>query len=740
MFEFSFSKKNILLVSILSVIFSVLLEIYVAIVENSNLLFEIEGWDYLNIVLSVFSFKQWLIFLILFLIVFCILVNPKIRNTLLEFVYKYRLLLAGLVFVLSIIFEIHGSSIGVITYGGEAHNSLLGQVRWTKVDEYCINTMFAFSQYYNGFGLLNDIIRAAATNMFIIGELPVLDIATIFKPFDIGYLFLSQGQGLAFCWMGRLISLFVVSFEFGLLLAKRNRILALAYTVLVTFSPVVQWWFGVNGLVEMLVFGQLSILIIDKYRTVTNYYKRLLCALALVFSFGCFTFALYPAWEVPLGYVFLAVAIWVIYKKFPTFKRSKKDIALFALIIGLYVAAVAYVIIRCQDDLSILSNTVYPGLRSFNGGPSSYWLSGDPYVYFDYMRNIFEPLKPTQLTSRLSMSYFIAFFPLSWVLFIIVQFVQKRKDLLLYLLCIVYIFLLSFYLFTFPEAYAKLTLLSKTQSSRLFAIITFIDLLILIRSLSLLKKIDYSKISSKLHINENKEYSKLSFIISFILVLVMLAVAAFYFGGRFYSIPVVLIALVIFTIAFFFILNGSSRKSKIGFLCCVLIISFSAGGLVNPVESGTDYFFDNPSLQEVQKIVQNDPEAIWIVDGDVVQQSALTSVGARTLNSINPYTNFDFWETINHNNKSSDIYNRYALVKINIVNNAPTDFTCGNEADSINTSDQIDVTLNINDLKALNVTYITSLNDLSLLSNQDITFNKVYDNNVVKIFRVTYNS
>ena len=218
----------------------------------------------------------------------------------------------------------------------------------------------------------------------------------------------------------------------------------------------------------------------------------------------------------------------------------------------------------------------------------------------------------------------------------------------------------------------------------------------------------------------------------------MLAVAAFYFGGRFYSIPVVLIALIIFTITFFFILNGSSRKSKIGFLCCVLIISFSAGGLVNPVESGTDYFFDNPSIQEVQKIVQNDPEAIWIVDGDAVQQSALTSVGARTLNSINPYTNFDFWETINHNNKSSDIYNRYALVKINIVNNAPTDFTCGNESYSINTSDQINVTLNINDLKALNVTYITSLNDLSLLSNQHITFNKVYDNNIVKIFRVTY--
>ena len=116
----------------------------------------------------------------------------------------------------------------------------------------------------------------------------------------------------------------------------------------------------------------------------------------------------------------------------------------------------------------------------------------------------------------------------------------------------------------------------------------------------------------------------------------------------------------------------------------------------------------------------------------------MTSVGARTLNSINPYTNFDFWETINHNNKSSDIYNRYALVKINIVNNAPTDFTCGNEAYSINTSDQINVTLNINDLKALNVTYITSLNDLSLLSNQHITFNKVYDNNIVKIFRVTY--
>lgn len=47
--------------------------------------------------------------------------------------------------------------------------------------------------------------------------------------------------------------------EFGMYLTK-EKLLSLTYVLLVCCSPVVAWWFTSNGLVEMLVFGQLAVL------------------------------------------------------------------------------------------------------------------------------------------------------------------------------------------------------------------------------------------------------------------------------------------------------------------------------------------------------------------------------------------------------------------------------------------------------------------------------------------------
>ncbi|MBQ9026081.1 MAG: hypothetical protein IJ104_06890, partial [Methanobrevibacter sp.] len=425
---------------------------------------------------------------------------------------------------------------------------------------------------------------------------------------------------------------------------------------------------------------------------------------------------------------FLAIAIWIVYKNWNAFEKSKIDILYGLIFVVLFGLSMFYVLTKSSEAIGILSNTLYPGLRLSTGGADFYWLSGDPYLFFDYMRNLFEPLKPTQIISRVSMSYCISFFPLGLILFAIVQFVQKKRDALLYLLIIVYVILLSFYLFTFPQSYAILTLLGKTQPSRLFAIITFLDLLILIRAMSISDKISFEKISDKLPL-----------IISFVLVGAMLVLISTHLDERFYSLPIILISLLIFTPSFYFILkSGGNRKAQIGFLCCVLIISVPAGAMVNPVEMGTDYFFDNPPVAHIAEMVESNPDAIWIVDGDIVQISAPTSVGARTLNSVNPYPNFDMWSKLDPNNQSSDIYNRYALVQIELVNDTPTTFDCGDDQYSVNKSDQVNLALNINDLEKLNVTYIISSKDLEQFSNDTIDFVKSYEYNSLKIYEVKY--
>lgn len=60
----------------------------------------------------------------------------------------------------------------------------------------------------------------------------------------------------------------------GMLLSGGDKRLAVSGAFLVAFAPVVQWWFAINGLVEMLVFGQLSVLLLQKYMTDTRTWVR----------------------------------------------------------------------------------------------------------------------------------------------------------------------------------------------------------------------------------------------------------------------------------------------------------------------------------------------------------------------------------------------------------------------------------------------------------------------------------
>lgn len=66
--------------------------------------------------------------------------------------YHYRFLLAFLVFILCVVFEISGSSIGLWQdFTGVSTESwdgvLLGKSREIRTDEWAVNTPMAFSQY-----------------------------------------------------------------------------------------------------------------------------------------------------------------------------------------------------------------------------------------------------------------------------------------------------------------------------------------------------------------------------------------------------------------------------------------------------------------------------------------------------------------------------------------------------------------------------------------------------------------
>ena len=690
---------------LLSLILSILVESYITLVENSNLVMNFSAHDFI----SLFSLKEFTLFLIFFIIIFYALYDENRRLKIFSFIYTYRLPLCFLVVIIAIIFQIHGSSINELNIFNVNHKPLFGISRPIRSDEYVVNTPFAFSQYYNNFAYFSEIVRGSLTDMFIIYGQPVLDIGTIFRPFLLGYLFLNQGQGLSFFWIGRLVFLFLISFEFGMLLTNKNKTLSLAYTLLITFSPVVQWWFAINGLVEQLIFGQLGVLLINWYMNMDDYKKRLLIAFGLMICVGGFLLVFYPAWQIPTAYVFILLSFWIFLKNRPDFKYSKKDLLILIIYLSIFTIIMTHILTNSLETIKLILNTAYPGSEVFNGGGSL-----DSFIY--YIPSIFFPINQTNLIlNTCELSVFVDLFPIPLIISFIVLFYQKTRDKLLIGLLLLYGLFIIFYLITLPDFIISITLRNHVRTGRLMPIITFIGVLILIRSLSSLKEL------------KNK---KLIIILSLLLSGVMIYLSNLVFN-EYYSYWMIIFAFILYSILFAESFFASSKRNQKIFLISIIALTFLTGALVNPIDYGTDAVFESDYFHQIEKIVEDDPDGLWITQGPMKVHDLFICCGAKTINSVNTYPDLDKWHKIDSNNTFKDIYNRYAHIDVDINKDNDTYF-------ELLYADHFCLHLNINDMEKLNISYIATNNNLDDFSNDNIKFEKLYEENEYRIYKVTY--
>jgi hypothetical protein len=188
---------------------------------------------------------------------------------------------------------------------------------------------------------------------------------------------------------------------------------------------------------------------------------------------------------------------------------------------------------------------------------------------------------------------------------------------------------------------------------------------------------------------------------------------------------------ILYAITFSATFLAGSKKGKTMFLICVIFISFTAGSLVNPVDYGTDVVLENDFIHEVDSIVHQDPNAKWLVHDMAINY--LTVVGAKTVNSVNVYPNLDEWHIIDNNGENEDIYNRYAHILVDFQNETNTTFT-------LKSPDLLLVNFTVNDLEKLNISYIATTKDLETLSNENVTFEKIYEQDAHKIYHLKYNN
>lgn len=631
----------------------------------------------------------------------------------LQYLTKYRFKIGCILFVLAVLLQLNGSSAGMWNthIGGQDPQSLIiaGENRPIRSDEWCVFTPMALSQYHNDFRYESSILRGTDTDVYMVYGQPVRDWTIIFRPFQLGYLFLSPGRGLSFYWCGKLIVLFLVSLEFGFLITRKKGIqdsensrmlLPFTYATMVTFAPVVQWWFSTNAFPDMLVYGQGLLLCLAAYMETDSYRKRMLYALCMIWMAGAYILVLYPAWQIPFFYVFLFLGLWIISSHWKRFDFSwKKDLPILIVSTVMLCFCMVYIINRSWDAIMAVMHSVYPGARMETGD------GGFPSL-FRYVGNLMMPFTDQGIPGNVcENAAFYDLFPLGILLSFPVLY--RERDRMTFLLVLVTIFLGIYMIAGFPEGIARLTLMSNVPTNRCAVALSYANLLLMIRGCCLIHRKQDGE-------NQGDNQEKYMIITALGLASAVVWGAWYYEYRVYFTIPVLfLCGMLLISIYIFFI-----RNFKV--FCIILCISaLIMGGTVNPVRAGLDDLMDHPLGNAIRELSTSDTGKWMAVTDNWVVGNFLIMYGAPAVNSTNTYVNRELWDKLDPERKYEEVYNRYAHMDISLIPDSDTEV-------SLISPDHIHVNIDPEELVDMGVSYVVSDQDLLVYNNKNIDFQPVF--------------
>lgn len=631
---------------------------------------------------------------------------------LLDFIYNKRYFIALVILVLCMIFQISGSSIGcwedVLGYNTD-RGILAGTSRAIRSDEWAVFTPMALGQVNNGFEYKNDNLRGGyPTDMFIIYGQPVKDISMIFRITQIGYLLFGAGAGLSFYWCFRFIALFMASFEFLMLITNKNKRLSFIGAIIILFSPTIQWWYSTNALIEMIVSSEIGLVLFDKYFKEENFKLRTLYMAIIFVCIGTFILTFYPAWMVPIAYIFLPTLIWIIIENRKNIKITKQDVISFIIILLVFAGLMLRIFYKSWDTIITTLNTAYPGKRVILE-------RGSPSVYVGFLMNSLFTIV-TSFDNPCDMAVMMDFWPVALILLGIYVLKEKKSDIFVTLSLIAVLILNGYYLLCAPEWIAKISLLSKSWYGRIYQVSGLLNIFILFRILS----------------NTEFKFKKVwAIIISGIVSILCVLVAKYYYPEKI-TLIIASALLLVFTFMFYIILRYTENKKM--FTWGILIFMLVTGGLVNPVRSGINLVYEDPLLNAIEQI-NNEDEGLWALIEIGLPEINLPNVAkAKTLNSTSVYPNLELWKKIDENNQYEEIYNRYAHIFITLIpNNEETSF-------ELLAPDVIRVFIRYEDIQKLGVNYLVRGAKLPELEETDeINLQEKYKDENYVIYKVIYN-
>lgn len=628
-------------------------------------------------------------------------------------IFHRRWVIAGLLLLFLVVNKYHGDSIAMYDayvqpgMGSEYVQPVFGKARPIRSDEWMVDRSVSLSTQWleDPYGKYNDIVRG--TNTVNSNQ---LSFNKIFNVFSLAGLLINKCFGYeyfySYGWYLPIFLTFLFNIEFFLILTDRKKILSVCGSCMIIFSAFFQWWGFPCGVVLYPVAS-----LVCAYYYVES--KKTLHK--VFFGYGTAVFAanyiisLYPAWQVPMGYVSLVLLIWLIAKERKNLKNLSKG-----EIIGI-VCAFAFCSILTgtylydqKEYTSSITATEYPGARVDYGGNNTV------YKLFHYIPGVLYAFRDIGNPSEAGT--FISFFPIplligccAWLKDKIYK--NKKNGIIVGGLLLVSFFLLWYNVFGLPPVLAKVTLMTYCTSFRAIDLVGYISVILFVIFMS----------QQEYRIDVKKALA-VSLPLSFGCVYYEWQYHAGYMNKIF---TVVMFAFLFFVI---FALISKCSKRMIEMACiCVILFSLVTGGYVRPVAKGTDAVYSKPAAHAIIDIVSADRHAKWFTYGSLPLSAFSIACGAPTINSTNTYPNMELWRKLDSEGKYNEVYNRYVHILVDFVD---TDTTM-----ELVQADLMQLHLSYKDIEKTEAKYIFATSELDV-DNEFVFFEKLYEEGGSYIYQV----
>lgn len=633
------------------------------------------------------------------------------RSKIYDFIYRKRYLLGFIILFILVVGKYNGSSTAIwnnyIQPEYKIKNSVIfGKTRSIRSDEWLVSTPTNLSQASStvNFSTYNNILGAHKNLVMLQPNLPSTDISLLSIPNKIGYLFLDVERAFSLAWYLPYFILFFASFEMLMILLKKNKLFSVLGAIMITFSPAVQWWQSAT----IPAYGALAITLFYYFLIEKKWKKKLLLSILFGYAGYLYIMCLYPAWQVPYGYVYLIIFIWVIVNNRKYF--NKKTFLYLIPILLVIIIPFGTILYMNRDIFKIMQSTVYPGSRNSTGG-------GEYITLFTYVLSLFYPYK--DLGNPCEFSQYIGLFPIPIFYSIYLMIKNKKKDLFLIMADILMICFCIWIFFPLPAFLSKITLMYTSTVVRAQVSVGYLSLLMLLYILA-----NYEiKINEKILNVKNIIIVIISFLTIYFTIKQSNSVINTFFPG-YVSLKTSLISLFVFVIVTILFLYNH-KKSNVLLVLVLIFISMFSCSLVSPFNKGLDVFYKKPLAKQISKLVKKDKNSIFMsADKTIFTGNYIIVNGGRTIDSINYVPNLDLYHKLDPDLKYEDVYNRYEHVGVKVIDDKDTYF-------ELVQNDYINIFINKKDVCKIGVDYLVTLGD----DLKDLDYEKIYNKYNAYIFK-----